>query len=251
MDEFISKEPGAALYFRPWYGAQEFINREPRYCLYVAEVNPSELRKMPLVIDRINKVRLFRLNSRSKGTVDLAQQPTKFHVTNVLRSTYLLIPRVSSERREWVPVGFMNPQDLCSDATIVMPDATLYHFGVLTSSTHMAWMRTVAGRLEMRYRYSKDIVYNNFPWPEQSKESVARIKKTAHAILDARENYSDRSYADLYDPLFMPPDLRKAHQANDRAVWEAYGKPWPFEDEPACVAHLMQLYQQITIQNPY
>lgn len=248
MDEFIIKEPGAAQYFRPWYGAQEFINRKPRYCLYVAEVAPSELRKLPLVIDRINKVRLFRLNSRSQGTVDLAQQPTKFHVTNVLRSTYLLIPRVSSERREWVPIGFMKPQDLCSDATIVMPNATLYHFGVLTSSAHMAWMRTVAGRLKSDYRYSKDIVYNNFPWPEKTEETVARVEKTAQAILDARANYPDRSYADLYDPLFMPPDLRKAHIANDKAVWEAYGKAWPFEDEPACVAYLMKLYQQLTSQ---
>ena len=148
--------------------------------------------------------------------------------------------------REWIPIGFMRPFELCSDAVLTIPNADLYHFGVLTSSAHMAWMRTVAGRLKSDYRYSKDIVYNNFPWPEKTEENVARIEKTAQAILYARSNYPDRSYADLYDPLFMPPDLRKAHIANDKAVWEAYGKAWPLDDEPACVAHLMVLYQTLT-----
>lgn len=248
MDEFISKEPGAAQYFRPWYGAQEFINRNPRYCLYVSEVVPSELRKMPLVMQRIENVRKYRLKSRSQGTVNLAKFPTKFHVTNIPKSTYLIIPETSSENREYIPIGFMQPVALCSNAVRILPNATLYHFGVLTSSAHMAWMRTVAGRLKSDYRYSKDIVYNNFPWPEKTEETVAQIEKTAQAILDTRANYPDRSYADLYDPLFMPSDLRKAHTANDKAVWEAYGKAWPFDDEPACVAHLMKLYQQLTSQ---
>jgi len=246
MEEFICKEAGAAQYFRPWYGAKEFINRQPRYCLYVAEVAPNELRKMPLVVQRIENVREYRLKSKSQGTVDLSQYPTRFHVTNIPESTFLVIPETSSENREYIPIGFLHSDVLCSNAVRILPNATLYHFGVLTSSAHMAWMRTVAGRLKSDYRYSKDIVYNNFPWPEKTEEKVARIEKTAQAILDARSNYPDRSYADLYDPLFMPPDLRKAHIANDKAVWEAYGKAWPLDDEPACVAHLMRLYQQLT-----
>jgi hypothetical protein len=131
----------------------------------------------------------------------------------------------------------------------MIPDATLYHFGILTSSTHMAWMRTVAGRLKSDYRYSKDIVYNNFPWPNPTPAQKEKIEQTAQAILDAREQYPDASLADLYDELTMPPALRKAHQANDKAVWEAYGKAWPLDDEPACVAHLMQLYQELTEPN--
>jgi len=249
MDEFISKEPAAAQYFRPWYGADEFINNKPRYCLYVADVVPSELRKIPLVMERIERVREYRLRSKSQGTVDLAKFPIKFHVTNIPKSTYLVIPETSSENREYIPIGFMQPDALCSNAVRILPNATLYHFGVLTSSTHMAWMRTVAGRLKSDYRYSKDIVYNNFPWLEKNEETVARIEKTAQTILDARANYPDRSYADLYDPLFMPIDLRKAHTANDKAVWEAYGKAWPLDDEPACVAYLMRLYQKLTMYN--
>jgi len=177
MDEFISKEYRCSSILPSMDGAQEFINRKPRYCLYVAEVAPSELRKLPLVIDRINKVRLFRLNSRSQGTVDLAQQPTKFHVTNIPKTSYLVIPETSSENRKYIPIGFMQPDALCSNAVRILPNATLYHFGVLTSSAHMAWMRTVAGRLKSDYRYSKDIVYNNFPWPEQNEESIARVRK--------------------------------------------------------------------------
>ena len=245
MDDFISKEPDAAQYFRPWYGAEEFINRKPRYCLYVAGVGPGELRRMPLVMQRIDRVREYRLQSKSAGTRDIAKVPTKFHVTNIPKSHYLVIPETSSENREYIPIGFMSPAALCSNAVRLMPDAALFHFGVLTSSAHMAWVRTVAGSLEMRYRYSKDVVYNNFPWPQPTPAQKAKIEQTAQAILDARELYPEASLADLYDELTMPSELRKAHTTNDKAVWEAYGKAWQFDDESACVTHLMILYLQI------
>ena len=246
MIDFLSKEPGANKFFHPWYGSQEFIDKEQRYCLYLGKASPSEIKLLPLVMERVKQVRAFRLRSRRRSTLKLADSPTQFQTTNIPDSQFLVIPETSSESREYIPIGFQQPDSLCSNAVRILPNATLYHFGVLTSSTHMAWMRTVAGRLKSDYRYSKDIVYNNYPWPENTEETVARIEKTAQTILDARSNYPDRSYADLYDPLFMPPELRKAHTTNDRAVWEAYGKAWPLDDEPACVAHLMRLYQQLS-----
>lgn len=246
MDEFIRIEPNSVKYFRPWFGSDEFINRRPRFCLFLKLALPSDLKKMPCVMKRIENVRQFRLKSVSPGTVKLADTPTRFHVENDPSSSYLVLPETSSENRQYIPIGFLEPNALCSNAVRILPDATLYHFGILTSSTHMAWMRTVAGRLEMRYRYSKDIVYNNFPWPNPTPTQKEKIEQTAQAILDARERYPDASLADLYDELTMPSDLRKAHQANDKAVWEAYGKPWPLDDEPACVAYLMELYQKIT-----
>jgi len=245
MEEFVRLEPNSAQYFRPWYGSDEFINRRPRYCLFLKNASPSDLKKLPLVKKRIENVKQFRLKSISPGTVKLAETPTRFHVENTPTSSYLVLPETSSENRAYIPIGFLLPDALCSNAVRILPDATLYHFGILTSSTHMAWMRTVAGRLEMRYRYSKDIVYNNFPWPNPTPAQKEKIEQTAQAILDARDRYPDASLADLYDQLTMPPNLRKAHQANDKAVWEAYGKPWPLEDEPACVAYLMRLYQQL------
>jgi len=245
MSLFIMREPSSEHLFYKWYGSEEFINRKPRYCLLLRGVAIPTIKLMPLVMERVKNVAKFRSKSRRTSTMKLASEPTRFQTTFLPPTNYLLIPRVSSERRAWIPIGFMHPDELCSDAVLTIPDASLYHFGVLSSSTHMSWMRTVAGRLEMRYRYSAQIVYNNFPWPEKTEESVVRIEKSAQAVLDARANYPERSYADLYDPLFMPSDLRKAHQANDKAVWEAYGKAWPLDDETACVAHLMKLYQQL------
>ena len=246
MDEFIKIEPNSAQYFRPWFGSDEFINRRPRYCLFLKHALPSELKKMPNVMKRIENVKQFRQKSVSPGTVKLAETPTRFHVENDPSSTYLVLPETSSENRLYIPIGFLEPNALCSNAVRILPNATLYHFGILTSSTHMAWMRTVAGRLKSDYRYSKDIVYNNFPWPNPTPAQKEKIEQTAQAILDAREQYPEASLADLYDELTMPPDLRKAHQANDKAVWEAYGKPWPLDDEPACVAYLMKFYLEHT-----
>jgi hypothetical protein len=246
MMSFLEFEPKAATYFRPWYGATEFIYKQPRYMLYLAECPPSDLKKMPHALSRVVAVREFRKNSSSAGTRAIADSPTQFHVTNIPANNYLLMPRHSSETREYIPIGFMSAEALCGDANLLVQTNSLYILGILTSNIHMAWMRTVAGRLEMRYRYSKDIVYNNFIWPDCTIEQKAKIERTAQGILDARAKYPNDTYADLYDDTVMPYDLRKAHQDNDRAVWEAYGRAWPINDEIACVAHLMKLYQEMT-----
>ena len=246
MREFIKLEPASAHYFKPWYGSQEFINRKPRYCLWLGDCPPNELRKMPHCIRRIEAVRSFRLSSSSAGTVKLAEKPTRFHVVNMPENPYILLPKVSSERRKYIPMGFMTPDTLCSDLVFLIPNATLYHFGILTSNVHMAWMRAVCGRLKSDYRYSKDVVYNNFPWPTPTDAQKAKIEKTAQAILDARAKYPTCSLADLYDEAVMPPELRTAHQQNDRAVMEAYGFWGKLNSEPECVAELMKMYQELT-----
>ena len=245
MDEFINKEPLAAKYFKPWYGSYEFINREPRYCLWLGDCPLAELKKMPLCKKRIEAVREFRLASKSEGTRKLADKPTRFHVENMPKGNYIVIPKVSSERRRYVPMGYMDDSNLCSDLVFLIPNATLYHFGVLTSNVHMAWVRAVAGRLEMRYRYSKDIVYNNFPWATPTDEQRTAIEQMAQAILAARETEPDASLADLYDEALMPSALRKAHQANDRAVMAAYGFDVKNTTEAACVAELMRRYREL------
>ena len=245
MDAFIKKEPSAAQYFKPWYGSQEFINRCPRYCLWLGDCSPSELRKMPECMKRVEAVRALRLASKSAGTVKLADRPTHFHVENMPSGTYVVIPEVSSEKRKYIPMGFMTPDILCSNLVKIVPNASLFHFGVLTSNVHMAWVRAVCGRLKSDYRYSKDVVYNNFPWPTPTSEQKSRIEQTAQAILDARRLYPDCSLADLYDEATMPPELRKAHQQNDRAVMQAYGFSVKNMTESTCVAELMKLYQKL------
>lgn len=247
MEDFIKKEPPSKKYFRPWYGSREFINQKPRYCLWLGECTPAELKAMPHCMERVKAVREYRLASPSPGTVKLADKPTRFHVENMPKGNYIVIPKVSSENRKYVPMGLMLPDMLCSDLVFIVPNATAYHLGVLTSNAHMAWMRAVCGRLKSDYRYSKDIVYNNFPWPAPTEQQKAKIEQTAQAILDARALYPDSSLADLYDELTMPPELRKAHQANDRAVMDAYGftkGTAARTSESACVAELMKLYQQ-------
>ena len=251
MQMFIQKEPSSEKYFKQWYGSQEFINRKPRYCLWLGECSPAEIKKMPECMKRVEAVRNFRLSSTSAGTVKLADKPTRFHVENMPKTTYIVIPEVSSERRRYIPIGFMTPDILCSNLVKIVPNATLYHFGVLTSNVHMAWVRAVCGRLKSDYRYSKDIVYNNFPWCTPTSEDVLKIEKTAQMILDARAKYPDSSLADLYDETLMPSELRKAHTENDRAVLEAYGfKGTPaYSSESACVAELMKMYQSMVEKN--
>ncbi len=247
MEEFIAKEPASAKYFKPWYGAFEFINNKPRYCLWLGDCPPQELRQMPHCRQRIENVRNFRLASKSAGTVKLADRPTRFHVENMPEGNYIVIPETSSENRRYTPMGFMDSTVLCSNALRLAPNATLYHFGILTSNVHMAWMRAVCGRLKSDYRYSKDIVYNNFPWCEPTAEQKQRIEATAQGILDARALYPEASLADLYDELTMPVELRKAHQANDRAVMAAYGFALSMTEQE-CVAELMKRYQQLTVK---
>ncbi len=246
MKEFLKLEPSAAPFFHPWYGSNEFINRCPRYCLWLGETSPAELRKLPECLKRVQAVREYRLASPSAGTVKLADMPTRFHVENMPKENFVVVPKVSSENRRYVPMGFMTPDNFCSDLVFIIPKATLYHLGVLTSNVHMGWMRAVCGRLEMRYRYSKDVVYNNFPWPNPTEAQKAKIAQTAQAILDARALYPDCSLADLYDETTMPPELRKAHQANDRAVMQAYGFDVKNTTEASCVAELMKMYQRLT-----
>ena len=204
---------------------------------------------MPRCVKCIEAVRQIRLDSKSAGTRKLAERPTRFHVENMPKGHFIIVPKVSSERRRYVPMGFMSPNVMASDLVFIIPDATLYHFGVLESNVHMAWMRAVCGRLKSDYRYSKDIVYNNFPWPSPTAEQQTRIEQTAQAILDVRANYPDSSLADLYDPNFMPYDLLQAHRNNDRAVMAAYGFSTKMS-ESECVAALFNLYSKLTIKNP-
>ncbi len=244
--EFIRKEPDAVKYIRKLTGATEYINNKDRYCLWLVGVSPAELRKMPEVMKRVEACRQDRLQG-ADDRKKLAETPTLFRETKNPDS-YIIVPATSSEKRRYIPIGFMNGNTIPTNSAVIVPDATLYHFGVLTSNVHMAFMRAVAGRLEMRYRYSKDIVYNNFPFPEPTPEQAERIERTAQAILNARALYPECSLADLYDDLAMPPELRKAHQANDIAVMTAYGFNIKMT-ESECVAELMKLYQKMTAEN--
>lgn len=254
-DAFIAEEPTAEKWFRRWLGSDEFINGWERWCLWLGECSPAELRKMPNAIKRVEAVRQVRLASKSAPTQKLADTPTRFHVENIPDNNYLIIPEVSSERRNFIPIGFMSPETLCSNLVKIVPNATLLHFGVVTSTMHMAWVRTVCGRLKSDYRYSSGIVYNNFPWPETTDEKHrAAIETAAQAVLDTRNQFSDSTLADLYDPLTMPPALVKAHQKLDKAVEAAYlvaekalGNPPPkLSTDAERVAFLFELYQRYT-----
>ena len=244
MDEFIKKEPKSASYFHLWYGAEEFIHQKPRYCLWLGDCSPKEINEMPLCKQRVENVRLLRLASKSAGTRRLADRPTRFHVENMPNGDSIIIPSVSSEKRRYVPMGFIHKGTFASNLVLLVPNATPYHFGILESNVHMAWMRVVCGRLEMRYRYSKDVVYNNFPWPSPTAEQAEKIATTAQGILDARSHYPDSSLADLYNPNLMPYDLLEAHRANDRAVMAAYGFATRMT-ETECVSRLFDLYSAI------
>ena len=242
--DFIKREPSSVKYIKKLVGSTEFINNKDRYCLWLVGVSPAELRKMPEVMKRVELCRQDRLNSPDKGRQKLAETPTLFRETNNPES-YIIVPAVSSEKRRYVPMGFLGAETISTNLNIIIPNATLYHLGVLTSNVHMAWMRTVCGRLKSDYRYSKDIVYNNYPWCTPTDEQKARIEQTAQMILDARAQYPDCSLADLYDETTMPPELRKAHQANDLAVMAAYGFDKKIT-ESECVAELMKMYQKLT-----
>lgn len=246
MEEFIAKEPASAKWFKLWYGADEFISQEPRYCLWLGDCPPHELMKMPECMKRVEAVRQARLNSKSPGTQKIADTPTRFHVENMPKGTYVVIPEVSSEKRRYVPMGFMDDSVLCSNKLRLMPNASLYHFGVLNSNVHMAWMRAVCGRLESRYDYSIKIVYNNFPWPDPTPAQIAKIEETAKKILEARALHPDSTLANMYgEKMYLYPELTTAHDANNRAVMAAYGLSIKDTSEADCVAFLMKRYTQI------
>ncbi len=245
-DELLKKEPLAAKWIRPYVGAYEFINNKSRWCLWMVGANPHELKQCPTVMRRVESVRDFRANSIAAGTRKFADSPTLFCQIAQPDTDYIIVPSASSEKRRYIPIGFVSNEVIASNLVFLIPDATLFHFGILTSNVHMAWMRTVCGRLKSDYRYAKDIVYNNFPWCNPTTEQKKKIEETAQAILDARALYPDCSLADLYDEVVMPPELRKAHQANDKAVMQAYGFWGKLNTESACVAELMKMYQNLS-----
>ena len=248
----VRKEPQSEKYIRKVLGAQEYINNVERYCLWLVGITPSELKSSPMIYERVKKVREFRLASKAESTRKFADRPTEFKQNAQPNKPYLIVPRVSSENRRYVPIGYIDPEVIATDATQIIPNATLYEFGVITSNVHMAWMRTVAGRLKSDYRYSSTIVYNTFPWPKITEEQKEYISKTAQGILDARALESESSLADLYNDVIMPVELRKAHQANDIAVMKAYGmiKKVNGKDklmsETETISKLFEMYEELT-----
>ena len=246
-DDFIRKDPKAQEYIYPLKGAVEYLHNKPRWCLWLKGLSPTTINTMPLVKERVRMCKEIRAKSIAAGIRKFADTPTLFaQITQPIGSPCVIIPRVSSERRIYVPMGFDNGETIFTDQVQLVPDANIYHFGIVESNVHMAWMRAVCGRLKSDYRYSKDIVYNNFPWPSPTSEQQARIEKTAQAILDARALYPDSSLADLYDPVLMPPELLKAHRENDKAVMQAYGFPIKDFTESDCVAELFKMYKAMT-----
>lgn len=249
-EDFIKREPQAKKYIRPLLGAVEYLHNKKRWCLWLKGIAPAEIKNCPLVYDRVKKCKEAREGSKAAGIRKFAQTPTLFaQITQPDNKDYIIIPRTSSEKRRYVPMGFMTSETIVTDAVQIVPDASLYEFGVLISNVHMSWMRAVCGRLKSDYRYSKDVVYNNFIWCEPAPEQKAKIEQTAQGILDARALYPDSDLAELYDEVLMPPELRRAHQLNDKAVMTAYGftkDTEAYKSESACVAALMKLYKEKT-----
>ena len=247
-EEFIKAEPQAKKFIKRLLGADEFINNKKRYCLWLVEAKPEELKACPLIMERIAKVKEHREKSKREATRKLSRFPSLFgEIRHPKDGNYLLIPSVSSEKRKYIPIGFLDSSFIASNASLIVPNATLYHFGILTSQMHMAWMRVVAGRLELRYRYSKDVVYNNFPFPKVSPAQQEAIAQKGQAVLDARSLYSESSLASLYDPLTMPKELVNAHKALDLAVDRLYRKA-PFKDDAERVSFLFELYKKMVKQ---
>ena len=250
-ESLIQQEPALAKWIRPYIGAEEFIKQKSRYCLWLREAQPTDIKQSNILYERVLAVRVFRLASSAKTTQGYAKVPQLFaQITQPEGVDCLLVPRVSSERRRYAPIGFIKAGLVASDAVQIIPNATLYHFGILTSNVHMAWMRVVCGRLKSDYRYSKEQVYNTFPWPNPTEAQKTKIEQTAQTILDVRAKFPESSLADLYDEVTMPSELRKAHQDNDRAVMQAYGFPVKsIFTESQCVAELFKMYKDIVNQH--
>ena len=244
-DELLKKEPQAEQFIRPFMMGKDFIQRKPRYCIWLVGANPSELKRCPTILQRVANVRDFRLTSTKAATRAKADTPTLFDEIREPKTVYIAFPTVSSGARQYIPVDYLPQEIIPGNKIYFMQDASLFLFGVVVSLVHMAWNRSVCGRLKSDYNYSNTIVYNNFPWPQPSDDQKSKIEQTAQAILDARALYPDSSLADLYDSLTMPPELRKAHRANDAAVLEAYGFPKD-ATESDIVARLFKMYQELT-----
>ncbi len=245
-DLLLSTEPQAAIFIRHYMMGKDFINRSPRYCLWLQNVEPTLLKKCPKVLERVENVKQFRLKSTRANTLKAADTPTLFGAPYECKTDYVAIPKVSSSNRRYIPMDYISQEVIPGDKLFVLSGGSLYHFGVMMSNVHMSWMRAVCGRLKSDYSYSNTIVYNNFPWCSPTDEQRQRIEQTAQGILDARTLYPDCSLADLYDEIVMPPELRKAHTQNDKAVMQAYGFSIKDTTEESCVAELMKMYQQMT-----
>lgn len=247
--DLIAKEPGAAKFIRPFMSGGDFINAEERFCLWLKDAAPNDLRVLPMVLERVEAVRAMRLASKAESTQKYAAYPTLFRQISQPDSDYLAVPEVSSERRSFIPIAFLSKEVICSNKIQFVPDATLWHFGVLTSTMHMAWMRQVCGRLKSDYSYSNTLVYNNYPWPEATPDQIAAVERGAQAVLDARSLFlppaGKSTLADLYDPVAMPPVLAKAHAELDRAVEKCYRKE-PFASDRERVEFLFALYEKLT-----
>jgi hypothetical protein len=240
--QFLKNEPNAKKYFKRFISAHEFINKGERWCLWLEDIEPEELKKLKLVYERVKKVKEIR---KVSARPFLADVPHLFaQITQPKGKDYILIPRHSSENRKYIPIGFFTFKDIAADSCLIIPDGTIYHFGILTSTIHMAWTRYVCGRIKSDYRYSKDIVYNNFPWPSPTEKQKGAIEKATQDVLNTREKFPEASLADLYDPVAMPPALAKAHQKLDKAVEVAYGRS--FDDDGQRVAFLFELYQKLS-----
>jgi len=245
-DKIVNKFPDAEIAFKRFVGATEFINNKTRWCLWLKGISPNIIRNIPPISQAVLAVKEMREKSTREATKKLAETPMLFGEIRQPETEYIIIPRHSSQNRKYLPIGFVSPDIICGDANLLLPNATLYHFGILTSNIHNSWIHAVCGRIKSDFRYSVNIVYNNFPWPNPTDEQKAKIEQTAQAILDARALYPDCSLADLYDELTMPVELRKAHQANDKAVMQAYGFWGKLNSESECVAELMKMYQELT-----
>lgn len=243
-EDLLKHEPQAAAFLRPYMMGYDFIQRKSRYCIWLVNADPTLLKTCPLILDRVQKVKDFRLKSTKAATRKKAETPMLFDEVRECNSDYVAIPKVSSQRRRYIPIEYLKADVIPGDSIFMIPNSNVYHFGILTSNVHMAWTRVVCGRLKSDYRYSNTIVYNNFPWPTPTDTQRQKIEATAQGILDTRALYPEASLADLYDPLTMPAELRKAHAANDRAVMEAYGFSIKMS-EADCVAALMKMYQQL------
>ena len=244
-EELVLKEPLSNKFLKKYIGGEEFINNKTRWCLWLKEASPNELRQMPNVLQRLDAVKKSRQESKKDATREWAQKPSFFTEDRQPNTNYLAVPEVSSERRIYIPIGFLTPDVICSNKIQIIPDTTLFHFGVLTSIMHMEWMRHVTGRLKGDYQYSSSIVYNNFPWPDASESDKEDIAEKAKGVLDAREQFPDSTLADLYDPNTMPPALLKAHQTLDKAVDKAYRKA-SFKNEKERIEFLFERYQKLT-----
>lgn len=243
-NEFLTKEPNAKKFIKPLISSHEFLNGKKRYCLWLVDAEPGELNQMPHLLKRIEGVRQMRLKSTKQATIKWANQPTLFTENRQPISDFLLIPRTTSENRRYIPLGFFKKDHIVSDSCNTLPNAKLFHFGILSSLIHMSWVKYVCGRLKSDFRYSNEIVYNNFPWPESPTESqIKSVEDSAKVVLDVRKEFPDSSLADLYDPLTMPPALVKAHQQLDRAVDKCY-RSQPFTSESNRIEYLFQLYDK-------